>query len=153
MKSLLKSLLTFIRLPIKYKLLAFIILFELTKACLELKFKTFETIAGSLGQQKSESSHKEHSAEQLQYERLLKRLIQRIANLVPWRCVCFPQAIAAQRLLNKREIANTLYLGLKKDNAELKAHAWVRAGTYIVTGGANNQEFTVINSFTHKPHD
>lgn len=63
--------------------------------------------------------------------------VQAVARHSPWRFVCLPQALTAQRMLRRRGIASTLYLGVSPDRERpeaIAAHAWVRAGDKIVTG-------------------
>ena len=151
MISLIRSFRTALTLPWRYKWLAIQIFFELTQACIELKIQKFQQLANKLGLPESESTHELTKDDDHQYQRMLKGLTRRIAELLPWKCVCFPQAIAAQRLLDKKNIHCTLYLGLKKENDEMTAHAWVRSGQYIVTGDDGVHEFTIINSFTKRP--
>ena len=146
-----RSLITFLKLPFKIKFLALEVFLELNLACLQLKTKEFKNLAKTLGE-----SERESSQDQLPIAneiKLLKRLIFRIAELLPWKCVCFPQAIAGQRILNKKKLTSTLYLGLKKEDGEMKAHAWLRHQQYIVTGDNGIEKYTVINSFTHEVSD
>ena len=143
---------TFIKLPLSIKFLALEVALELTVACFKLKKYEFKIIAQKLG--KSEAECPKINTNPTQETRYLKGLIVRISELLPWRCVCFPQAIAGQRILNKKNIPSTLYLGLLKENGEMKAHAWLRSGQYIVAGYNDISKYTVINSFTHMPnHD
>ncbi|MDH4132846.1 MAG: lasso peptide biosynthesis B2 protein [Gemmatimonadota bacterium] len=72
--------------------------------------------------------------------------IEAAARHLPWRPVCLPQAVAAQWMLRRRGIPSTLYLGADPARA-YDAHAWVRAGTTIVTGGPLEERFTVVSSF------
>lgn len=63
--------------------------------------------------------------------------VQCAARYVPVGFVCLPQAIAAQRLLRRRGLASTLYLGVapdRKSPQNITAHAWLRAGDKILTG-------------------
>ena len=148
---MLRSLLTFLKLPFKIKFLALEVFLELNLACLQLKTQEFKNLAKTLGESESESSQGESPISN--EIKLLKRLILRIAELLPWKCVCFPQAIAGQRILNKKRLTSTLYLGLKKEDGEMKAHAWLRHQQYIVTGDNGIEEYTIINSFTHEVSD
>jgi hypothetical protein len=67
---------------------------------------------------------------------------------LPWECKCLAQAISGKMMLQKRKISSTLYLGMAKDeNGVLSAHAWLRSGDAIITGGGNLQRFTVISTF------
>ena len=60
--------------------------------------------------------------------------------------MCLPQAVGAQRMLRRRGIPSTLYLGINPA-AGYDAHAWVRVGNLIVTGGPRPDQFAVVSSF------
>lgn len=61
--------------------------------------------------------------------------VRTAARWVPWPAVCFPQAIAAQRMLCRRGVAAILVYGVTKGMAgELNAHVWVEAGGRPVLG-------------------
>jgi hypothetical protein len=65
---------------------------------------------------------------------------------LPWRPVCLPRAVAAHWMLRRRGIPSTLYLGADPARG-YDAHAWVRTGATIVTGGPREDRFTVVASF------
>lgn len=72
-----------------------------------------------------------------------------ISKHTPWESKCLVQALTAQRLLKKRNISSTLYLGIQKDkDNKMLAHAWLRTGSYIVTGGVIIDKFTVVAKFS-----
>lgn len=53
-------------------------------------------------------------------------------------------------MLKEKDVSRTIYLGVKKDeNNTMLAHAWIRCGKYVVTGGANKCEYTVVAKFTN----
>jgi len=60
--------------------------------------------------------------------------------------MCFPQALAATLMLRRRGIRSTLYLGVDP-HRDLDAHAWVRVGGLIVTGGPDEARFVVVSTF------
>ena len=72
-----------------------------------------------------------------------RRLVSRVAFAVPgmgarvvWRSDCFVQALAAQRWLRQSQIASALTIGVRKEaNGEFAAHAWLKVGDVVVTGG------------------
>lgn len=70
---------------------------------------------------------------------LVKRVaiaIPRAASRVPWRSDCLVQALAAERWLAKKGVGTVLCIGARKDEqAQFHAHAWLKAGETIVTGG------------------
>ena len=63
-------------------------------------------------------------------------VIPRVAARLPWRADCLVQALAAERWLNRKQIATRLTLGVPRDKRpDFEAHAWLSAGDRIVTGG------------------
>lgn len=70
-----------------------------------------------------------------------------------WESMCLVRAIAAMKMLERRGIASTLYLGTgKNESGQLIAHAWLRSGNQYVTGGEEMREFTVVGSFAKIKH-
>jgi Transglutaminase-like superfamily len=71
-------------------------------------------------------------------EALLLRVRQAVttaARNVPWKAVCYPQALAAKAMLARRGQCSTLHLGAGFDaQGKLIAHAWLVAGETIVVG-------------------
>jgi len=73
-----------------------------------------------------------------------------ISNLTPWKADCLPQALTAKHMLRRRGLASTMYVGAaftaRRD--ALTAHAWLRCGTFAVTGGRDNdRHFGAIASY------
>ena len=67
---------------------------------------------------------------------------------------CLAQGIAARWMLNRRQIANTLYLGVRRDEeGALLAHAWVRAGARTIVGKESRPGFHVIARFGEEEMD
>ena len=65
----------------------------------------------------------------------------------PWRCKCLEQAVAAKMMLRRRGLVSTLYLGVARESsASIQAHAWVRCGSYYVTGGEDRARYTVVST-------
>ena len=70
------------------------------------------------------------------------------ANNVPWRSDCFPQTIAASKLLQKYGYGSTIHLGVERvgDDA-LAGHAWLTSGDVLVTGrGVDLSRYTELHS-------
>ena len=66
------------------------------------------------------------------------------AKYVPWRSSCLIQAIAADRWLRRHQLRPDFYLGVAKDEHDaFAAHAWLRYGDLIVTGGRSAQ-FSIL---------
>jgi hypothetical protein len=71
------------------------------------------------------------------------------ANNVPWRSDCFPQTIAASKLLRKHGLASTIHLGVERvGDDELAGHAWLTCGDELVTGrGVDLSRYTELHAF------
>ncbi|WP_212936876.1 lasso peptide biosynthesis B2 protein [Bacillus hominis] len=65
-----------------------------------------------------------------------------------WESRCLVKAIAAMKMLERRKIESTLYLGTaREENGMLSAHAWLRSGSAYITGAEEMQRFTVVSKF------
>jgi hypothetical protein len=74
--------------------------------------------------------------------------IKFIAKCLPRKSKCLDQALVAQRMLARRQLANTLYLGMvKNDQKEWLAHAWVRCGNDWVIGYQAGINYTVVGTY------
>lgn len=69
----------------------------------------------------------------------------------PWESKCLVRALTAQRMLKKRDVYTTLYLGVGKDtNNKMLAHAWLRCGEFIMTGGRERDRFKEVAKFSNE---
>lgn len=69
-------------------------------------------------------------------------LVERVAYIipimglrVPWRSDCLVQALAARRWLARGRVKSDLCIGVRKGDEGFGAHAWLKVGERIVTGG------------------
>lgn len=70
------------------------------------------------------------------------------SRYTPWESKCLVQALTGLIMLRKRKVSSTLYLGVAKDKeGKPLAHAWLRSGTIIVTGGHRYDCFTQVAKF------
>ncbi|EEL33452.1 MULTISPECIES: lasso peptide biosynthesis B2 protein [Bacillus cereus group] len=115
-----------------------------------LKSITFSKVAPSLGDYMNETS----VAQIQQHEGTLKEVSEAISIMSRytfWESQCLVKAIAGMKMLEKRDIESTLYLGTAKDNSgALIAHAWLRSGSFYVTGSEGMEKFTVVGSFAKR---
>lgn len=76
------------------------------------------------------------------------KAVHRASRHVPWKTRCLVEAIAAKRMLLRRKIKCTIYLGVaKENNGEMIAHAWLKSKNIVLTGGKNLKKFTVVSIF------
>lgn len=74
--------------------------------------------------------------------------IETMSRHLPWQCRCLAQALAAWWMLNRRGITGTIYFGVANAPAKpFSAHAWMRCGSRVVTGGNNRERFRVLACF------
>ncbi|MFD1040638.1 lasso peptide biosynthesis B2 protein [Virgibacillus byunsanensis] len=112
-----------------------------------LKTFPFAKVAPSLGEQMQETtiSHKQPSKQTLSN---ISQAIHMASRYTLWESQCLVKAIAAMKMLERRNIESTLYLGTAKDDAgQLIAHAWLRSGPFYITGSEGMERFTIVNKF------
>jgi hypothetical protein len=74
--------------------------------------------------------------------------VTRAARHVPFKAVCLPQAMAAQRMLRRRGITAVLFFGVARDaGGAVESHAWLLAAGVEVTGYPVANDFTAISCF------
>lgn len=141
-----KKLRKFLNLPSRKKTLFLEVVLFLTIAEMLKRFVPFRHFHHFLGKTMRESPFGTRNHHETIKE-ISWAIITAAAN-VPWKPMCLTQAIAAKVVLKRRNIGNTLYLGVSKEEGnELIAHAWVRSGKFIVTGAKGKEDFKVISSF------
>ena len=104
--------------------------------------------ASWLGQERTETEVLEPGMEQKEQVLQIKAAISRSRRLF-WARKCLVEAIAAKRMLDRRNIPATLYMGVAKDGkGKMIAHAWLRSGNIWVSGGGHRHGFTVVGVFS-----
>ena len=74
-----------------------------------------------------------------------------VARRVPWDGRCLAQALTASLMLRRRGIEGTVSFGASQgESAGFDAHAWLRLGPAIVTGGASYEKFKVLTTFARR---
>lgn len=132
----LQRIMKFVRLPIREKHLmveAFVLLLHYSFLIHVMPFRWWETRIGRKMQPLQQK--------QLTFEQ--KRKIGRIrltvfrANMVLLEgAKCFAISLTLKKMLQKRKIASTLFLGVRKNEPEkLLAHAWLTCGDITIYGG------------------
>lgn len=140
---------TFLRLNFKTKLLYIEAFLHLGRARY-LKSISFSKVASTLGEQMKESSYELIAADK-EILANVSRAINIMSRYTIWESQCLVKAMAAMKMLEKRKIDSTLYLGTAKDeNGGLIAHAWLRSGPFYITGAEVMDRFTVVSKFSKK---
>lgn len=95
---------------------------------------------------RGEESVENASAEEYKYANVVASKVNRSANNTPWESKCLVRALTAQKLLKRKKIESTLYLGVGQENGKMTAHAWLRVGQMYVTGG-NGEGYAVVDKY------
>lgn len=82
-----------------------------------------------------------------QLARDLRRLMRFLAPALPRRSRCLISAMAARAMLARRGYGSTLSLGADISQATLTAHAWLSAGSIIITGREAMQDYREVARF------
>jgi hypothetical protein len=81
---------------------------------------------------------------------LLKEIrytMDRLVKYLPWKTKCLTQAITGRLMLKLRNIDSTIHLGVRNNEGELKAHAWLEVQNYVVTGRKGLRNYRIVQSF------
>lgn len=101
-----------------------------------------ETMIGVRG----EESSAEETLENIKLAKLVGFHVNRVTAHLPLKRKCFVRALSARKLLMKKGVNTTLYLGVCKENDKMAAHAWLRCGQLYVTGG-NGDGYAMVAKF------
>jgi hypothetical protein len=113
--------------------------FQLAGMRIALSVCPFKKLVIDLQVQSTEPDLHFWKAHQLSQARLISWAISAAAAHLPWNSSCLVQALAAQRMLQRRGIPGVLHLGAALGSAEtarvrLAAHAWVKSGGEFIIG-------------------
>jgi hypothetical protein len=112
-----------------------------------LKKVPFSKVAPSLGKHMEETSF----SDDVSNRKILNQIsdaVNMMSKYTLWESQCLVQAIAAMKMLERRHIESTLYLGTARDpSGKLIAHAWLRSGPFCITGADGKEKFTVVSKF------
>jgi hypothetical protein len=74
-----------------------------------------------------------------------------IAPRVPWDGRCLAQALAASAMLRRRSLEGTVSFGVcEGESSTFDAHAWLRLGSCVVTGGPGHERFKAFTTFARR---
>jgi hypothetical protein len=115
-----------------------------------LKDMPFSKVAPSLGDHMDETSLEDNQSNKAILKNISEALNIMSRNTL-WESKCLVRAIAGMKMLERRRIESTLYLGTGKDeNGKMIAHAWLRSGPFYITGSEGMERFTVVGKFAKK---
>ncbi|NKB87613.1 MAG: lasso peptide biosynthesis B2 protein [Acidobacteria bacterium] len=145
--------LRFLRRPAREKTLLFESLTLLAWSRLQVRTVPFRWIGKRLGQMHVECFEAVDGAA-MGRAREIAWAVNAAATHTWWTSNCLPRAMTAQRMLARRGLPSTVYLGAAKEDPEtMIAHAWLRCGDAMLTGGPGHRRYTVVATFANYADD
>lgn len=95
---------------------------------------------------RGEESPTTETQEAYRYAARVAYAVSRVCDRTSWESKCLVRALIAQKLLAKKKISSTLYLGCGTEDGKMVAHAWLRCGEHYVTGG-NGEKYAIVDKF------
>lgn len=92
-------------------------------------------------------SPEDETRENYKYAFQVSQNVSRVCYKTRWESKCLVRALTAQKLLTQKGIHSTMYLGVNHADGKMTAHAWLRVGKYIITGGDVYRDYTVVDKF------
>jgi len=112
-----------------------------------LKLLPFSRLAPALGKPMTETPHV-HDLSAERTVRQISEAVRIMSRHTFWESQCLVQALAAKKMLERRRLDSTLYLGTARDKqGKLIAHAWLRSGPIYLTGAGERRLFTTVATF------
>lgn len=144
-----RKLITFIKIDNKIKLDFLVAYIYCGIARAYILFVPFNKLRKKIGKSKVESAEVVEK-EIYKVAKRISWIVRQAARYTPWESKCLVQALTAQRMLKKQGVCTTLYLGVNRDSQNnMLAHAWLRCGEYIVTGGYEKSGYVVVAKFSN----
>jgi hypothetical protein len=114
-------------------------------------YRPFAKVAPSLGERMEIT---EDHCDDMMTRRKIKQIavaVDVMSRYTIWESKCLVRAIANMKMLERRRIPSTLYLGTGKDEqGKMIAHAWLRSGPIYLSGADVMHNFVVVETFANK---
>lgn len=111
----------------------------------------FKRMASVLGQLNYVTSPEGNGVTDYDQVKRTGTILSALSQYLPWRSLCFEQALAGMMLLRCKGISSTIYFGVYQSKNSIEAHAWLRSGDRIVTGARGRERFTVVFTVASAP--
>lgn len=147
LKKYLSKIRNFFKISLKNKILIFRIMYLSLFYRILILVIPFKKLSKRLGKIKV-NSHYEPNESEIIYIKKIYYFIIKVCSKTPWESKCLVQALVGRKLMLKKHIETTLFLGVCKDKDDnMIAHAWLKCGNNYVTGDIKD-EFGIVATFT-----
>ena len=79
---------------------------------------------------------------------IVRKALLRGLHYLPWKGKCLIQALAAKILLKMVHLPGIIFLGVAKDEDQLKAHAWLKSGNQFICGQDGHKKYTIVQEIS-----
>ena len=142
-----KLLKTFLRMPLKQKLMIPRVFVLMAYYKHQVHNRPFSELAPKIGTLGYETEVVTTPRDAVLVHELMESMFRRIG----WKDSCLIRALTAKRILNSMGLKCTLYMGVRKREGQgMTAHAWLRCGKRIITGADSMDGYTVTATFGDK---
>ena len=139
-----KLLKTFLRMPLKQKLMIPRIFWLMAFYKHQVHRRAFSSLAPKIGPLHYQTPVAASPRDAILVHELMQAMFRRFG----WKDSCLIRGLTAKRILNSMGHKCTLYMGVCREEGQgMRAHAWLRCGKCIVTGGDAMAGFTVTATF------
>ncbi|MDE5413813.1 lasso peptide biosynthesis B2 protein [Alkalihalobacterium chitinilyticum] len=146
---MLQKIKAFVKLDVKTKLM-FLEAFLFLGWGRIMKLLPFSKIAPTLGLP-MEETNRDYNEQEKRVLASVSQSIHIMSKYTLWESQCLVKAIAGMKMLERRGIESTIYLGTAKDERGLLiAHAWLRSGPFYISGAEEMERFTVVSKFAKR---
>lgn len=90
----------------------------------------------------------ENTQESQAFATQVRLIIQRTMRCLPSNNKCLVYTLVCKKLLQQKNIPHTLFLGMRKLEGKLVAHAWLTCGDIDIVGCEEKTCYSVIGAFT-----
>jgi hypothetical protein len=140
----------YVRIPSAHRGLLWEALIALAIVRIAMACLPFRRIAAWLGTPGVESPTTA-TAEETRIAEKIGWAVAAVGKRVPWDGRCFAQALAATSMLRRRGLEGTVSFGAGSGEAAgFDAHAWLRMGSCMVTGGPDHERFRTFTTFARR---
>lgn len=134
----------FLKMPLRQKLMIPQVFVLMAYYRFRVHHRPFSELAPGIGTLGYETPLRKASRNAWMVHELMDAMFRRIK----WKDSCLIRALTAKKLLNRMGEKCTLYMGVQKlEGQPMAAHAWLRCGNLIITGGESRAGFTVTGIF------
>jgi hypothetical protein len=122
-------------------------MFALTAASAAIKLLPFRTVVRTMNC--GQDGHERRPSEYGELAVAIRRAVTRATTRLPLTIVCFPEGLAAHRMLRRRGAPSLVHYGLRQSESKLSAHVWVTLGETVVVGEETTDFHTCVAVFPH----